>query len=381
MTFAKRRICVRDREVSRGPISGSLRNSLSFSFDIIRAAKGSVGRRVHRLGTSLCAVSVLSGCAHLPAAQVTYYLPTSVVRLNVIRTVACDSANNLIVGNSVTPAVTNKADIGQAYHIDLAKLRGTFSDSDLAFTYTSDGRISSLNATQTGQGEAALKTAITIATAVLTAGVGLAAPVNLPALCKTIKQRGGDKPLTLTYSGTVDLTKGPDDMQPILVDDTSAADDDLLSPVIGEVQAYVMGHTVPAAPVTLAEPAAITLRARQPGTVEIKVEAGRDGGQIYDDSIVVANFHQDYDVPIPGAAVFGTKSLAITFADSGALTNLEFVSKSGAGQALNVAQAGVDAVNGRAADQAAAAKAQADLIAEQQRLVACRADATKCTTS
>ena len=58
---------------------------------------------------------------------------------------------------------------------------------------------------------------------------------------------------------------------------------------------------------------------------------------------------------------------------------MQFVSNTGTGQALNVAGAGLTALEGdTTAQKAAQVKAEGDLIAAQQRLVACKADPASC---
>ena len=83
--------------------------------------------------------------------------------------------------------------------------------------------------------------------------------------------------------------------------------------------------------------------------------------------------------PIPAAAAFGKEVFAVTFADSGALSSVQYVSNTGTGQVLNVANAGLTAFKPETtAQKAAAVQAEADLIAQQQRLVQCLADPSSC---
>ena len=67
------------------------------------------------------------------------------------------------------------------------------------------------------------------------------------------------------------------------------------------------------------------------------------------------------------------------FAESGALTSVQYATNTGAGQALNVAASALTALQGETtAQKVAAVKAEADLIAQQQRLVQCLADPPSC---
>jgi hypothetical protein len=92
---------------------------------------------------SLCAGAwLLAACPHLPDATVGYYLTKTKVGFRVVRTVACDGNNFLIISNAVTPAVTPVADRTKRRTVTLAKLKGTLSDSDLKFDLYDDGRLS-----------------------------------------------------------------------------------------------------------------------------------------------------------------------------------------------------------------------------------------------
>ena len=86
-----------------------------------------------------------------------------------------------------------------------------------------------------------------------------------------------------------------------------------------------------------------------------------------------------YVLPIPTPVLFGKELTAVSFAESGALTSVQFTSNTGVGQALNVVNAGEQALKPESIQQKAAdLKAEADVIAQQQRLVGCLADPKNC---
>lgn len=157
----------------------------------------------------ISAIIVLSGfhlgCAHIPDTKVGYYLAQSNVKFKVIRTVACDAGNNPIVASATTPTVTHSADTNNYFLVDLPGLKGALSDTDVKFDFYEDGRLKNVNATNTGQGESVLKTIVSIATAAF--GLDGGTP-TYPMECAWIKEVGGGKPLTLTYEGDVDVSKG-----------------------------------------------------------------------------------------------------------------------------------------------------------------------------
>lgn len=331
--------------------------------------------------TALLAASLLGlgGCAHLPDATVSYYLPTSEVTFKVIRTVACDAGGNPIIATAVTPSVRHFADQSvNPQTISFAKLKGDLSDNDVKFEFTEDGRLSAVNTTSTGQGEAILKTAITLtASVVKAAGPGML--LLTPPQCQQIKDFGGGKPLTVTYTGKVGLADGAS--TPLKPDADSEFYVSQLGAVFLPLTVTSVSHKVPAKPFDFSQTGetVAVIKARQPGTVHIKVEVPGVGKPLWEDDVAVATVGTVYELPIPRAGAFGTKKLSVAFADSGALKSVQYVANTGAGQALNVASSALTALQGdNAAQKAADVKGEADLIAQQQRLVACRADPTTC---
>jgi len=330
-----------------------------------------------RVSLSISVLALMSGCAHLPDGTIGYYLPTSKVSFTVVRTIGCDQAHNLISASAVTPTVVHSADPSARRVIDMSKLRGELSDADVKLTFYDDGRLSAVNATSTGQGEAVLKTAVAIAAAAIKGPA--AGFVDPRAVCAKIKKFGGDKPLTLTYEGDVDLTKVTPHVQPL----APKAESEFYAAQLSSIGGYnveVVEHRTPAKPLDLAKGGGdVTLAVRQPGQVHIRVTGAGSSTPVWDDWLTVANFGTEYPLALPSPTLFGKKTLAATFAESGALTSLQYASETGAGGVANVVSAVADATKGKtAADKAADVKAQADLIAEQQRLVACRIDATTC---
>lgn len=323
----------------------------------------------------------LGGCAHTPDITLGYYLPKSSVSFKVIRTIACDASDNPIVATAVTPTVKHSADMSSRQTVALSGLRGTFSDSDVKLEYYEDGRLSGVNASSTGQGEAILKTAITLATAVFGLDGGSR---THPAECAEIKTYGGGKPLAIINEGSVDLTKGQNDAQPIAPDTASAFYANRLKAILGGVCAHMAGSTTPQAPAQYqAASGDVLLHLRQPGTASIKLTAGPtngcEGTEIWNDSVPAAQFGTAYILPIPAAAIFGKQQFAVGITESGALKSVQYASNTGAGQVLNVGSTALTALQGDTTTQKLAeVKAEADLIAQQQRLVGCLADPTTC---
>lgn len=322
---------------------------------------------------AFASTTLLAACGHLPDVIVGYYLPETKVSFKVVRSVACDGDNNPVVANAAVPLAAHSADRTRRFEIRLADLRGLFSDSDVKLEFYEDGRLKGVNASTTGQGETIFKAAV--------AFVALTKARNKSEFqdeCKLIKAAGGGKPLTLTYEGAVDIKKSGD--QPILPDTASSFYADELKSVVGDVCAVVQGSETPAPPTSYTPQAGkVVLQARHPGSVKIKVKAGGGGcnDQVWEGKVPVGQIGTPYSLPIPAPALFGKESFAASFLESGALASLQYGSTTGAGQVLNVVNSALG-LHETTAQKAAELKAEADLIAQQQRLAQCRADPHSC---
>lgn len=324
-------------------------------------------------------IAILLGCAHLPDATVNYYHAQTKVSFKVIRTIGCDARSNLIIANAVTPTVTHSANRSAINVIHLADLKGTFSDSDLKVEFYEDGRLKGINASATGQGEAILKTAVTLVSSLAAMGVG--AP-RYAKECNFIKAAGEGKPLSITYVGDADLTTM--EAQRLRPDKTSEFNHQELAHVLGEVCATYAGKDDLQPPFVDKQTAAPRLAALHPALAKLKVTAGGVNppcllDPLWDGTVPAAQLGTRYYLPIPTPPMFGKQVFAASFLESGALASVQYASGTGTGQALNVLGAAVPVLQGETtAQKIAAIKAEADLIAQQQRLVQCQADPTAC---
>lgn len=200
-------------------------------------------------------------------------------------------------------------------------------------------------------------------------------------MCRHQEKSGGDKPLTITYGAEINLAEQLTP-QPIKADVTNQMYANKFESVIGSVCAAVGAPSSPQIPATASD-SSVMLSLREPANVHVKVFAGGAGeckqGPAWEGDVPVAQLGTLYKLPIPTPALFGKELMAASFAESGALTSLQFTSNTGAGQLLNVANAAETAAKPETATQKAAdVKAEADLIAQQQRLVQCLADPKNC---
>jgi hypothetical protein len=333
-----------------------------------------------RAGCALLATSLL-GCSSIPETTLTYYQAKTRVNVKALRSVACSSDDQLFISNAVVPTVVHYADRGMPHTLALADLKGTLADNDIKIELTDDGRMKSINAVATGQGEAIIKAFSTLATTV--AAVAKKAGPAAGA-CKAIKELGGGKPLTLTYQVDLKLDAGALAAPQELVPDAGTKDyDDAFGNALGKLCVTGTALPPPLAPAaggTTGSTAVV--KARQPGVAVLKMAVGQNacvGPEVWSTEVPVAQLGTDYEIPVPKPAWFGQNKLNATFSDSGALSSLQYSNSAGQAQAAGALNTVISAMAaGTTAQQTAAAKAEADLIVQEQRLVACLADRTSC---
>lgn len=331
-------------------------------------------------GVSAFVVS-LSGCGTIPNAQVLYYQAKTQVTVKVTRSVMCDAKNMPLVANTATPSVTHFADTSSPQLMHLSTLSGMFTDSDIKFEFYEDGRLKTINATQTGQGEAILKAATTLSSTLTGFEAGTFVP-SFPDECAFVKETGGGKPLTLTYEGVIDPLKT--DPQNISPDAASAAYVERLKKAIRGICAIAKVAEAPVQPVKYtAKDGDVLIKARQPAKLKIEIGTSTNGNgcsaAIWQGQIAVAQLGKEYQLPVPAPAVFGKKTFSASFLESGALSSIQYANNASAAPGLGTTNSLATIVRGETvATKAAEVKAEADLIAQQQRLLQCHADPKSC---
>ena len=346
------------------------------------------------------AVSLLglfaSGCANTPDAPVHYYLPKSKLRLEVIRTVTCDSVSNMIVASSVIPTVFHMADRRAHKSISVAKLDGYLSNSNIRFKFHDDGRLESINTTSTGQGASVLKSVISLAHAVVAASTSSATAGPVPSnnnekdhssACQYINDNGTtkDRTLTLKFEGLIEPESHENntlcmELSPKL---ESSKHMEKLGEDLGKVSVKATWGA-PKKPVTNRpnndSDVMLTLREPADVTVEVSMGEGKSTADSWIGNFTMAQLGSEYEIPIPKATLFGKQTFSLAVEESGAVTEISYHKEAGVAQGIGVGQSLLDTFGPRAAAVArlAALKTEADLIAAQQRLVRCRAEPTTC---
>ena len=357
---------------------------------------------------------VASGCARTPNVEIGYYLPESVLSLEVTRVVTCDKDKNPIVASAFIPTVSHSADRSAFKRIALGELDGFLSNSKLTFEFYEDGRLKGINTTSTGRGQEFIKSAASLAASL--GGIPKASETAPSVsteqltpqstkiestengkspnekLCDRIEQavKGKHKVLTLNYGGVVELSECKGKHLPLVAKHESKVHVDYLRSEGADLGSI----TVSAKPVGHSDFARSAFENRRPPDVELEmrepaavnVEVTIDGGvfestrDFWSGTVLMAQCGREFQIPVPKAALFGEQTFELAVAESGAVTKLSYKKDTGAAEVVGVGQDVLDALGpiARANAQATAMKAEADRIAAQQRLVRCRADPENC---
>jgi hypothetical protein len=382
----------------------------------------------------------LAGCGNIPDVTVNYYFPHAKTVYAVTQTIGCnakaDNTHRTIRSViSVAPTTANSADLdwivkGEPYqgHLAYKSFHSTFSDADASVTLTADGRLSGINATSTGEGSTIIQDVVTAAGAIAlmtpSKSDGGTFQENTEDLAcdqvdiyAAVPTAAGDKPgssvVTLTYTVTVSYDF-PDKADPAFVVDTvsspnytdsSDKSELVLIPDASGAPAYQALHAVlgnrmdttlkmittkaklqylnTISPLNVSGSDVFPLELNRVATVALEID-GHVGDlnkqtPIWSGSAEVP-VRQTYELAIPSPATFGKTAFGLQLSDNGAITQLHYGSNTGVGDATNALGAVAKALQSESPeDRATDIKGQADLIAQQQRLVRCQVSPTSCT--
>jgi hypothetical protein len=338
-----------------------------------------------------------SACARTPDVQASYYLPKSSLSVKAIRTVACDTHGTVFSATAVTSTLNFGRDEAFGLQpISFRALDGQLANNDLALSFYDDGRLKGINATTVGRGEEVFKSAISLASTVAGGGFTLLSTrpgVPPPTPCGLIKTFGGkEKMVTLVYSGSEKFDQAGPRASVLQLDAGSPEYHHQINEALSVLCFGVGAAKKDPMPIQVAPGetarAAINVKLRQPAKVPVFVSEGADEAcatadrakKIWSGGAIVPQLGDPYSLPIPTAALFGKQSMELALTESGIVTTLKYGKESGAAGILNVMNTGLtEAKPDSAATQAAEIKGEADLIAQQQRLIRCQLDASKCT--
>lgn len=350
--------------------------------------------------SSVIFVLIASGCANNPDISISYYLPKSEISLTNTVSMMCSDKGQLLTAHSLTPEVTHKADRTAIETLNLKGIKGSFSDSDIQVEYYPDNRLKSFGGKSTGQGEAILKGAIEFlpipAFTFLKGGPEKSVKVALPThpICDSFSSLMDESPFTISYSASIDVNSSSEGSTAMLKPSSS----DISHPDLAQQLDQFYGNSCAMVKsleggrnlISISNDSksdytksnSIVVLNPSVMTIEVYQDCSNDS---YKNSLLTSELNvalaDNYSLlPVPKGRVFGSLNTKVSLNESGTPSSISYVSTTGAGQFLNVANA-LPGPSGKpsTADQAAEVKAKADLIAQQERLLICQADASKCT--
>ena len=122
----------------------------------------------------------------------------------------------------------------------------------------------------------------------------------------------------------------------------------------------------------------LTLQKTASVTLVVKAQDARKKSTTIGTDIISVPQQGTYTLPIPKAALFGKQSFQLTLSDTGDITTVDYGKLSGAAGAGNAAAAVASAYPTATANAANELKSQADIIAQQHRLIGCHTNPTGC---
>jgi hypothetical protein len=352
----------------------------------------------------------LSACASIPDVEYSYYMSKMTALATVTQAVGCTpDMQELVIVNTPSLVPTYSADLARGPHtIRIRAIEGTFggfADSDASFGFYDDGRLKSINQTTTGQGETIIKSIVSLSTTV----AGLAAfarPEDVKAApspspeCNVVKtwadqsKPGSPVTVSLNYSAELNFPSVTVPTRPIKIGPTDSS-----TPLYYAL--LKAGSKLPNFTLSIGKPFDagsrafnvsavnggigdyVNLTLQRVATVEINIIADKQNTSTGTKAIWKGNVPiptaDTYDLPIPTAALFGTQKFVLNLSEAGVVTAVDYGKSTGAAGAANAAGSIATALTPESAtSKVADIKAQADLIAQQQRLNRCQANPTTC---
>jgi hypothetical protein len=331
---------------------------------------------------------VLAGCATLPPVALRYYAPRAAPTVAVERSLVCDkSRDTVLVADVVDIGVTYSADLRRPYVLHFGN--AGVGTAEIGVNLSADGRLLAVNSAVDGVADSAIRPAFNLAVLALRGAGALATPPS--AACDVLARLAGDKPLTLHYTIELDSAgAGTASALPLRASAASRALDQQLA-ALALPPLTVSASVTPLAPAAAAEGSAIVPDDSEPGaggspalllpaTAALRLIV-RSGDEVIAERTLTVPAPGAWRLPLPAPILLGKQDMALTLSDAGAVTSLHYgKSSASAGLAAGFYAGAASLAAGAStpSDAAAALKAQADLIVQQQRLLLCQARPADC---
>lgn len=334
-----------------------------------------------------CLVLLLtSGCATIPDVTVSYYLPKVTLQTTVVRTIGCDVQDNAIIASTVVTTPIYSNDQAKVKAVSLEKLDAWYANSDLSFTFYADGRLKGVNTTQTGQGGEIIKAAVALAGAV--GGLASSTDTTVMKECDYVRKNGKNGVLTLTFVHTEKFASDSVARRVIQPAADSNVQYEEVKTILGEVcfEATKGGSQPRRAPAPDKSWWIVELPVVEPAVFHVTVTQNKAGGvecssdeEVWSGAVSVPQQGEEYSVPIPKPVLFGQQVFVLAVEESGAISNVRYAKNVGLAAAMGGATEVLTALKEETPTaEALRLKAEADVIAQQQRLVACKLSPESC---
>lgn len=356
-----------------------------------------------RVVAAMGLLALLGGCASIPDVEVSYRPVKWAMLVTVVHTVTCNRDASLAIierGANFLP-IYSAASADPRFQLRLKDLDRFFADADIAVALTDDGRLKSINATTTGQGEALVKSAITAAATLASVPVTGAVPAGAVSLfsqnvlqkriaeakpdsvCDVVRKWSLTAPdqlpqvslvqTTLIRGVAADPAPAPSEDQKPLLEKLQGAGLDFRATVSTNV---IQGELQPIAKLReVVESDEVPLRMQRMVTFKATVTDAQ--GDIGIKSIPVPTSNT-FVLPVPKAALFGKQSFSLVLTESGRISNIGYGRIAGTPGAMGALTAVAGAETTEDNTEAAAMKAASDLIAQQQRYSNCKLKPAEC---
>jgi hypothetical protein len=344
-------------------------------------------------------LALTTACTTVPDIDIQYPFTQVQLEIAVLQSAICssDSRAHVVTDLMVTPRYS--ADRSALGSLSLDSFDAWYANGNIEVSFYADGRLKGINSSATGQGSQ-------VFSAVLAALAGrqelLEASADLTAACQYINSINGGKPVSVksvglfpgNYTGIslgraypVNFSRqnlnidsnamlaifGPlptgrieiESVDPVCANSSSATAASVPDYLCGK-QRSIIGQSKP------------YILLRQPALANIEVTAGNPANTLTA-SAHYPQLGRIYGMTFSKPPVFGSTKFELDISEEGLLSRLSYGSDSGA-EGLITALGGLnEATEGQtAAERAAEIKSEADLIAQQQRLLTCVNDASAC---
>lgn len=326
----------------------------------------------------------LAGCSSTPDVEYRYFPARATTSVTLTQSIDCNQdKTQLAVTNTPTILTTYSSDRSKKdFVLRTRDLRTNFADRDLKLEWFDDGRLKSVNQSSTGAGDSIIKAAMTFLAPVI--GGAAVGPEKIKE-CDDIAAWNSGKPVVIVYERTIEYEKGQAEHVLKLEAsansrNTHAGMQKLLGSQLPVVDIKVGALQDNAALVhALEKPAevrsTIPLKLNKTAIAPLEIRVSKIAS--WQGEVVVPTT-DTYTLPIPKPKLFGKQTFALTLNEAGGITAMGYASLSGTAGALNAMNSVATTVSPGDSARAAAIKAEADLIAQTQRLAQCQAQPTDC---